>query len=215
MSSYVAVFGRERNLPGLPYAPPHECLSAVEFCRLTEENDRRIAHALNEAHAKAQTLINSRRTPRPPFAPGDWVWLQRPRGVTGPKLDHWWTGPYRVKARTGQSSYELTLGPNQTHDAHLDQLKPCQWDMELGDSYPLVWRRADGRSVSSSPVPSSITGHRYSNEVGWEFLTAWSQDPEAPPSWEPATKFFQGCDELWMRYILENGIDLILESEPP
>jgi hypothetical protein len=164
---------------------------------------------------KAQQMINSRRTARPPFAPGDWVWLQRPRGVTGPKMEHWWTGPYRVKARTGQSSYELILRPNQTQDAHLDQLKPCHWDMNLGDSYPLVWRQSRNKDAPLANPPQSITGHRFTTEGGWEFLTIWSQDPRAEPVWEPATRFFQGCDQLWTDYILENGLDLVLEAEGP
>ena len=214
VSPYVAVFGRERNLAGAPYQPPRECPTATEFCRRMELSDRAIAEALNEAHAKVQAEVNQHRRPRPPFVEGDWVWLMRPPGVTGPKMDHWWKGPYRVAARTGQSSYTLFLGPNQTQEAHLDQLKPCHWDMDLGSSYPLVWRKEKGREApDATQHPRSITGHRFTDGSGWEFLKTWSDDTQATPTWEPASKFFQGCDELWMTYILENGLDLILESE--
>lgn len=88
--------------------------------------------------------------------------------------------------------------------------------MDLGPSYPLVWRKSDGRGAQIAvSTPCSITGHRFSDAVGWEFLTTWSDDPQAAPVWEPVTRFFQGCDEMWTTYILENGLDLVLESEPP
>ncbi len=128
------------------------------------------------------------------------MWLQRPKGVTGPKLEHWWTGTYRVHARTGQSSYALTLGPNQLQDAHADQLKPCTWDINLGESYPLVWRKSkDPLAQSSNFAPCSITAHRYADETGWEFLTTRTASPDATATWEPASKVFRDCDETWMR----------------
>ena len=86
--------------------------------------------------------------------------------------------------------------------------------MDLGSSYPLVWRKEIGREApDATQHPRSITVHQFTDGGGWEFLTTWSDDTQATPTWEPASKFFQGCDELWMTYILENGWDLILESK--
>ena len=69
------------------------------------------------------------------------------------------------------------------------------------------------RSTRRNTTPQVHHWAPFTDGGGWEFLTTWSDDTQATPTWEPASKFFQGCDELWMTYILENGLDLILESE--
>ncbi len=100
-------------------------------------------------------------------------------------------------------------GSNQFQDAHADQLKPCTWDMNLGESYPLVWRKIEGPRVQSKDsMPCSITDHRYTDETGWEFLTTWTTGPDATATWEPASRFLgigtrRGCDTF----------SLILESD--
>ena len=213
ISPYLAVFGRDRNLAGVPFQPPVVCPSAIDFVERMQQQDKEISRALNEFHRQHQLWINQKRPARPPFAEGDWVWLIRPKAITGAKMERWWTGPYRIASRSGESSYVLQLGPNRQQDAHLDQLKTCQWDIDLGESYPLVWR-ANNPVGSHSQVPTvkAISGHRYSTERGWEFHTTWDTSSEA--EWVPVMKFLEGCDELWMRYILQNGIDLVLEAEP-
>ncbi len=46
-SPYMSVFGRERNLAGIPYLPPRVCPSAADFCEISEQNDRLLAQNRN------------------------------------------------------------------------------------------------------------------------------------------------------------------------
>jgi hypothetical protein len=55
--------------------------------------------------------------------------------------------------------------------------------------------------------------HRFSEAVGWEFLTHWSVGSSTEAVWEPEAKFLTGCDELWMNYILHNNLDLVIEGK--
>ena len=83
VSPYELVFGRERSLAGIPWQPVRECVETEEFLRHMDAVDKKIAHALNEAHEKTQKRLNAKRKPKPPFEDGSWVWLLSPKKVGG------------------------------------------------------------------------------------------------------------------------------------
>ena len=128
LSPYEIVFGRQRALGWLPRVSPLESVQASDWFDRMKFLDEHVAQALNEAHAELQKSLNARRRERPPFRVGDWVWYQRPRSVGGVKLQSWWQGPFKVVERVGQRSYQLRTPQGEVFDAHLDHLKPCEWD---------------------------------------------------------------------------------------
>ena len=70
VSPYELVFGRERNLAGIPWQPVRECAEADTFIRHMEAVDKKVAYALNEAHRKIQQRVNNKRKPKAPFEDG-------------------------------------------------------------------------------------------------------------------------------------------------
>ena len=128
LSPYEIVFGRERSLAGLPWRPPRECLEAQDFFDHMREIDISVAQAINDAHQALAEKLNAKRKNRPPYEIDEWVWYARPKSVGGVKLQSWWQGPFKVKARVGEHSYRLRTPQGQEFDAHSDQLKPCEWE---------------------------------------------------------------------------------------
>ena len=128
LSPYEIVLGRQRALAGLPRVSPYESVRASDWFERMQDIDVHTAEVLNEAHANLQKYLNARRRERPPYHVGDWVWYQRPRSVGGIKLQSWWQGPFKVVERVGERSYRLRTPQGEIFDAHLDQLKACEWD---------------------------------------------------------------------------------------
>ena len=93
-----------------------------------EDLDRKIAEARRVHHEKIARQVNAHRRSRPPYAVGDYVWLLKPKGVTGPKLGTWWLGPYEVIGFASPNSYFVKVPREGTIDAHASQLKLCVWD---------------------------------------------------------------------------------------
>ena len=118
-------------------------MEAEEFLAQRDAVDRKVAQALNEVHEKTQKRLNQRRKPKAPFADGSWVWLMYPKKVGGRKIERWWRGPFQVVQRVGEASYQIRTDKSVLYDVHRDQLKVCVWDVDLGESYPLVFRAAD------------------------------------------------------------------------
>jgi hypothetical protein len=78
-SPYQIVFGRERNLPGLPYSTPLECMEAQDFLEHMGEMDRTLAQALNQIHDEQKARHNGKQRARPVFKVGDRVWVLKPK----------------------------------------------------------------------------------------------------------------------------------------
>ena len=144
MSPYKALFGRDRPLGGLPWVPEKQCREAQEFFDSMEKLDQELARKMNIFHDKVARQTNARRSKRPPYEVGDYVWFLRPKAVVGPKLETWWRGPFRIEARVGESSYMLKIPTTGPLAVHADQLKPCVWQ-ELTD---------EGVPVQVPPLPA-------------------------------------------------------------
>jgi len=83
LSPHQIVFGRDRNLAGLPYTPPHACEEASEFMDRVEELEKSVASMLNHVHEQAQRETNRNRLARLQPQIGSKVWFPRPKGVGG------------------------------------------------------------------------------------------------------------------------------------
>ena len=59
------------------------------------------------------------------------------------KIEKWWKGPYQVVQRVGRASFQVRTDRSVLSDVHYDHLKPCHLDMDLEESYPLVFRSAE------------------------------------------------------------------------
>jgi len=111
LSPHQIVFGRDRNVTGIPYRVERECEDASDVVERMRELDKAISERLTNQHKKTKDALNHKRKARPPFTVGDMVWYLRPKEVGGNKISTWWTGPFKVHARTGASSYTLELTP--------------------------------------------------------------------------------------------------------
>jgi hypothetical protein len=145
MSPYQAVFGRDRSVGGLPWPVEKVCPDAQEFFDHMATLGRELAERVNAAHAKLAQRVNANRLQRTPYSPGKWVFLKRPKQVGGMKLQTYWTGPYLVRERVGDSSYTLKLPQSGVpYEAHADQLKECHWE-------PITSKGVELRVPSGSP----------------------------------------------------------------
>ena len=61
VSPYEMVFGRERNLAGIPRQPVHDCQSTEDFLAHTALVDKKMAVAIMQEHEKIQRRVNQDR----------------------------------------------------------------------------------------------------------------------------------------------------------
>lgn len=205
VSPYQIVFGRDRNLAGLPYTPTHMCEEASDFLDRMEQLDKVVAATLNRVHESTQNQTNRERTPRDPPKVGDKVWVLRPKGVGGHKVATWWHGPYKISERVGQSSFRVQIRPGILQDVHLDQIKPYVVDEVLGIGKPLTFRREE---IGKSPerIVEKIRARRLNDQGESEFLTHWAGTSEAEDTWENAFTFLASCSPVWLDFCWDNNV---------
>jgi hypothetical protein len=181
LAPYEIVFGRERALAGLPLGQKKECLDADSYHEKMKDIDENVARLLNEEHAKVADRVNANRSESDAFQVGDWVWYIRPRSITGPKLQTWWLGPYKVMLRVGERSYRLRTPQGEELDAYQNQLKPCFWtqpgELKARLYYPA--RSEDDDEGTSSP---SLAPSPRSEDGGVEDGAALAPDASPAPS---------------------------------
>ena len=102
---------------------------------------------------------------------GDQVWVIRPKGITGPKTETWWTGPAKVVERVGEASYVVEFGPGDRLDVHQDQLKRYHANEPVGEGVPLVYHVDYTRQ--KGPLPTKIRAHRVVGGRKLELLVHW------------------------------------------
>jgi len=210
LSPHQIVFGRDRNLAGLPYTPPHVCEEASEFMDRVEELEKSVASMLNHVHEQAQRETNRNRLARSPPQIGSKVWVLRPKGVGGNKISTWWVGPYKLVERVGESSFKVQIRPGIFQDVHLDQIKPYEVDEQLGIGRPLTYRRDDPDRPPERKI-EKIRARRLNDRGESKFLTHWEGTPDSEDTWEPALTFLSACDPTWMDFCWDNnvGVELI------
>ena len=119
------VFGRQRSLGGLPTSVEVRCPTADVFMDHMKTMDKHISEVLNQELQKQKERLNKWRPRRLEFEPEEWVWTLRPTALTGPRLQSWWIGPYKVVERNGDQSYTVQINRRNRVAVHLDQMKKC------------------------------------------------------------------------------------------
>ena len=202
LAPFHMLYGRDRNLAGVPYTEPRECESALKFFQRMEEIDKKISEKLNTLHIKENERHNAPLKEPTPFKPGDWVWVLRPRGSNVSKLDTWWVGPVEVVKRVGNLSYQVKIKTGVVQDVHMDQMKPFNWDRLQGPSVPLYHHTTGYQPMATSTDEwevENILKHRRGKHGQLEFLTKWENSPEL--TWELVEHFITRYCFQWVKYL--------------
>ena len=130
LSPHQVMFGRTRALAALPYWYEDPVPEATNYFDCMSRIDKTVAERLNAAHQRIAKNINEHREHpgRVPFEIDEWVWHLKPKPLGGIIMGTWWTGPHRIVARTGESSYQILKPGHHIHDVHVTELKRCVWD---------------------------------------------------------------------------------------
>ena len=208
-SPYEVVFGRYRNLPGIPCKPPEVAEDAWYFLERQERVDRRVAEVLNKRHEAAVDRVNRSRAPRAIIAIGTKVWVYKQKKVGGYKLEPRWWGPATVSKRIGESSYEISWEEG-TFEVHIDDLKEYMVE-EFQDEGEELWyinEEGEGEAVEEgSAAVEGIITHRVQEKGTMEFLVKWLGWGEDYNPWEPASSFTKCC-QPWAEYCDRHEIQL-------
>ena len=193
-SPYQLLFGRDRPLAGLPWRETVQSEEVQVFFDRLENQRLEAKRAMEKEHAsRARILPESKR--RGPFKVGERVWVRRPTSAAGVKLDTYWVGPARVMERISSHGYKVQVRPGVLRDVHVDQLKPCVVDLEIGEATPLYYYRTSEKEREVE----EIKGHRWRNGRQ-EFLTKWSGEASGVETWEPADTFIPEVNDVFLRY---------------
>ena len=209
-SPYEIVFGRFRNLPGIPHRAPGFCEDAWDFLDRQERVDERVAEILNTKHQLAVDRVNRNRAPRPHFSVGTKVWVYKHKRVGGYKLEPRWWGPATIEKRVGESSY-VVAWEGGTQDVHIDDLKEYAVDEFEGDSQELWYicreRSEEEEEEEGNWAVENVLGHRTNSDGILEFQVRWLGWSEEHDSWEPASHFTRCC-KPWVEYCDGKGLEI-------
>ena len=213
LSPHQIVFGRDRNVTGISYPIEPECEDAQSFVDRMNEMDQKIAQILTERHRKTQEVLNRKRKARPAYTVGEQVWYLRPKGVGGNKISTWWTGPFRVHARTGASSYELETAPNVFHECHADQLKPGPPLPANDEGVPLFFNRS--RSCAATPHIEVVRAHGTGAAGIRRFLVHWLQSGNCEDSWVTEPELERDHVPTINAYCAANDLPPVTQAQNP
>ena len=208
VSPFQIVFGRERNLAGVPYTPPKDCEEAQAFFTRMEALDLQLSKVLNEKHKAAEEKSNKNRSCPLPFQVGDWAWVLRSRGSQASKLDTWWTGPVKVLRRVGECSYEVLLKPGIVQDVHQDQMKRYVEDV-AGEALELFHFQPEYHPMDTTSehfTVEKVLRHKVEPDGALKFLTKWEGYEENEATWEPAENFFLHYCFEFIQYLKQNNL---------
>ena len=120
---YEVVFGRQRNIQGIPIKAPKESEDAVDFFGRMKDLREEIAKKMNNKHDKLLQQLNKGIKEAEVLEVEAEVWVYKPRRVGGYRLEPRWWGPATIVRRVGESSYEVEWEGGKTYLAHRDDLK--------------------------------------------------------------------------------------------
>ena len=211
LSPFEIVFGRPRNIAGLPYDIVRRCEGADYFMSRMDKVDKYVARKLREGHVVEAEQINKRRKAPPPYHVGDWVWVLRPRGGDVSALDTWWVGPCQVVGQEGAQSYKVTVKPDKVRDIHASHMKPFWQDVIEGEPIELFHHMTGYKSLATEPDEwevEAILDHKQDGEGGFTFFVKWVGHPAAENTWEPAISFITQYCKIFPEYLLGRGISM-------
>jgi hypothetical protein len=177
LSPYHIMFGRDRNIQGIPYTPERNSEDAQAFFTRMETIDQLVATALTEKHSLDISRRNMHKPHRDTFSQGDLVWIYKTPSLSSTsKLEPRWTGPLQVTTRTGEHSYMVTDKKGITIMVHIDQMKPY---IVLGETGELTGLGNWDRKI----LQLQESRERPDGEV--EYLILWDDNKGDPHSWVP------------------------------
>ena len=209
LSPYQILFGRNRPMAGIPYAPAKECEDALQFFNRMSEIDQKVAEVLNKIHGAQAQRINQGRKDMAPLKVGDKIWYKRPEN-SGEKIDSRWIGPGVVKAREGERSYIIEIKPGVEMKAHRSFLKIYNEPQVQGRGVPLYYHKRTENDEDAQPdeweVEKIIAHRKKGND--WEFLTKWVGYADGEETWEPSKNFIHRISGEFLRYCLAKKLSL-------
>ena len=204
ISPYQMVFGRDRNLAGLPYSEKRECEDARVFMDRQKEIDRVLSDKMNRLHEENSARYNSHRRERRNFTVGQQVWVIKPKQVGGHKISKWWVGPFKIIRRVGRDVFILEVKQGETVEAHSDQIKLFHADEILQGGIPLFHHHTDPKDLPALQV-DRIRDHRVTAK-GHEFLVHWRGAPNSEDSWEGPGTIVHLYSKEWKSYCEQKGL---------
>ena len=162
---------------------------------MQHEKDKNIAKA-NEARAQ-QTE----------FQVGEWVWYRHPHEMSSAQHPiH--TGPFEVKRKIGESSWQLWTG-QRTFLAHPSSLKkywgPVYGGKKTRRAYYKINKNTTSKETNHEWIVEKILNH---NKKGQQvlFLTVWKGFPEEEATWEPIGNFIHRYSSDSVKYAREHKL---------
>ena len=194
LSPYQVMFGRNRNLQGIPYTPERVCEDAMQFFDRMELVDQRVQQALQDKHEEDTTRINQGKQAREDYHLGDLVWVLKPASLsTQAKVEPRWRGPLQILQKQGHHSYLLRDKKGDTLAAHVDQLKPY---LTLGEEGELAGLEHTGKDIEQ------VRGCKVGPTGSREFLVWWKGEPSSEATWVPYTELVrEGLGHHVQQYI--------------
>ena len=203
-SPYQMVFGRERNLAGLPFSTPLHCAEAEIFINDMQKLDELLAGEINKIHDSQKGRHNAHQRGRPAFKIGDKVWVLKPKPLGGHKIATWWSGPFEITSQNGEHSFVVNLGGQEELEVHQSQLKPFLDPEHQGEGIHLNYHFQDHPKALPLSV-EKIRGHRRGPD-GLQFLTHWKGGSGAQDTWEEVSAFLIPRSNAWVEYCQLNGL---------
>jgi hypothetical protein len=204
LSPHQIIFGRDRNLPGIPFTSQKEAIDARKFMDHMQDLDHKISTLLNELHQKDAESFNAKRRERRTFKTGDAVWILKPKEVGGNKIYPWWEGPFPIARQVGRDVFAIQITPTELKEVHADQLKRFHQDVILSNGIPLYFSVTAHRQAPLRKV-SKIRAHLMTPR-GMEFLTHWENTDPKEDTWEGADKFCAVNSPIWLEYCQNQGL---------
>jgi len=96
LSPYQMFFGRERPVGGFPTEITTRFPESDAFMDHIAELDKTSSKTLNEELQKQENQLKKNRKQTIDFRIGEWVWILFPTAISGPKLQSFWIGPFKV-----------------------------------------------------------------------------------------------------------------------
>ena len=207
VSPYASLFGRERISGVLELPEAQMCEDSVEFIARMQQVDRDLKETLDRLHKEAEKECGS----IPSYAPGQKVWVLRPRTKGVDKMKSWWSGPCEVKEKLGSHTYKVQVSPTLARECHCDQLRPY-FDDILGRSWPMFYtgsvdQEKDDFGVEDFKV-EKIVAHRTKKNGTLEFLVKWEGYGPEENTWECAEAFLPQFCQPWATYCKKKKLHL-------
>ena len=206
LSPYQIVSGRERQNAGMPYEGVRAEAAEVWF---QKQKDRQtwVQVTLQREQDKRITRANEKRAPPTEFRVGEWGWYRHPHEMSSAQHPIY-TGPFEVKQKVGESSWQLWTG-QRTFMAHTSWLK-TYWGPVYGGkktelAYYKIKKNTTTKETQQEWIVDKILKHK---KKGTQvlFSTVWKGYTEEEATWEPLGNFIHRYSSDLVMYAREHNL---------